>query len=57
MKIDGKLIISVTHRIQPQFISSYDRIIIMENGQIKHEGYHAEIMNELKPYITGNEAS
>ena len=56
LNIEGKLLISVTHRIQPSLLSEYDQIIIMENGNIKHIGNSKTLELELQQYIAGYES-
>jgi ABC-type bacteriocin/lantibiotic exporter with double-glycine peptidase domain len=54
LKIEDKLLISVTHRIQQDLLGSYDMVVIMENGKIKCAGAPTEMRKALEPYINGN---
>lgn len=51
LEIADKLLISVTHRIQPSLIDGYEKIIIMEKGNIKHIGRPSELTHELKGFM------
>ena len=53
LKIDSKLIISVTHRIQTDLLDQYEMVVVMENGKVKHFGRSEEMLGVLEPYLNG----
>lgn len=56
LKIKGKLLISVTHRVHPDLLDSYEKVIIMENGKLKRVGRPSELYGDLQPFVQGNDA-
>ena len=54
LKIENKLLVSVTHRVQLDLIEQYEKIIIMESGKIKHIGSASELINELQGFLFGD---
>lgn len=57
LKIDDKLLISVTHRVQLDLLDSYESVIIMENGCVKRIGSPSEMMDDLRPFLSGEESA
>jgi len=56
---EGKTLIVITHRLE--YLKHYDRIILMENGEIVDQGTYQEITNKpdgkLRRFIEENSRS
>ena len=50
--IKDKLLISVTHRIHRSLLHRYEKVIIIENGEIVHFASPDEIYREMQNYIS-----
>ena len=51
LKIGDKLMISVTHSIQPELLSQYEQVVIMENGAVKYSGRPSELTQNLQAFL------
>jgi len=56
---EGKTLIVIIHRLE--YLKHYDRIILMENGEIVDQGTYQEVLNKengkLKKFIEENSRS
>jgi len=52
LDIEDKLIISVSHRVQKSLLQKYDKVMIMDNGNIVRFAAPSELGEELHQYIS-----
>lgn len=57
LKVENKLLISVSHRLHIDLLENYDKIIIMESGRVKRIGKLSELMEDLRPFLLGDDVS